>query len=97
MLPAAGLVDTALCEGGKNVGEYAERCEAPGPRPMARRPARTAATTEAQPFTPQAHGISAGADVLSRVRTSGKGSPHGEGQGHDHHRRQLDAVGGLGR
>src|SRR5258708_3788340 len=31
MLPAAGLVDTALREGGKNVGEYAERCEAPGP------------------------------------------------------------------
>ena len=42
---------------------------------MASRPASAAATTEAQPFTPQAHGTRAGATARTRARASGNGRP----------------------
>ena len=48
---------------------------------MASRPASAAATTEAQPFTPQAHGTSAGAAARSRARASGNGRPMAKASG----------------
>jgi len=45
------------------------------PKLMAKSIARTALITEAQPFTPQAHGISSGAKLFNLMMASGKGIP----------------------
>src|SRR5918993_977273 len=53
----------------------AEQTTAAKPKCMARIPARTAPTTEAQPLMAQAHGTSPGASADTRLKPSGNGRP----------------------